>query len=483
MGKPRGSFGGPSVSLITALVCVLSGCSLAPHYHPPAAAVPVQFIEAKAPLFASGAAPASALWHSFADPALDRLIVIALTNNKTLAQVRAQVNEARALRGLEFYALLPTVTGSASRMRSSPSARDPFVPPTIGKTTVFKAGFDASWELDVFGGARSADRAARAQQAAAEASLDAARQSVIAEVAQAYFGLRAQQERLRLQRRSVQNLQESLRVLQARRDAGRGTDLDVERARALALSTDARVPQIEAVATQNEQRLAVLTALPIDALRQELGPPKPLPRMPQMITVGAPADWLQRRPDVRVAERRLAAQTALVGVEAADFLPHLTLVGGFGWTAQLANDIGRSVAQRSQFGPALSWSFLDVGRVRQHVLASRARAAGALATYEDTVLRALEETEDALAYYRTANEAAVTLAEAAQAARTALDLAQKRFDAGASDTLTVLDAERTELDLQDQLASAELQRATALAALYKALVGDFAKSASNGATP
>jgi multidrug efflux system outer membrane protein len=279
-----------------------------------------------------------------------------------------------------------------------------------------------------------------------------------------------------VQRRNVANLEENQRLLEARLTAGRGTELDVSRARALLLATQARVPQVESAISRDEQRLAVLTAQPIESLRRDLGPAAPLPALPTLVTVGSPGQWLRRRPDVRAAERRLAAATARIGIDAADFLPQLTLLGAFGWTGQVARDIGTSAAQRSQFGPSLSWSFLDVGRVRQRVLASKARAAGALAAYDDTVLRALEETENALAGFRASNQAAVSLADAAASARTATEIAQRRFEAGASDTLTVLDAERSQLDLEDQLATAVSQRATTLAALYKALAGDFARA-------
>lgn len=454
----------------------LCGCSLGPRYVRPVDALPASFTEAHATIFDPTVAPAPSVWSAFGDPALDRLITAALARNKTLEQALAQLNEARALRGLTFYALVPTVTASAGRKRSSPSSRDPYIPPGLGTTTTFTAGFDAAWEIDLFGGALSASRAAGAELSAAEASLDAARLAVIAEVAQSYFEYRAEQDRLRVQRRNVANLEENQRLLEARLAAGRGTELDVSRARALLLATQARVPLVEAAISRDEQRLAVLTAQGVESLRQDLGPEAPLPALPALVTVGTPDAWLRRRPDVRAAERRLAAATARIGVDAADFLPQLTLVGSFGWTGQLAKDIGTSAAQRSQYGPSLSWSFLDIGRVRQRVLASKARAAGALAAYQDTVLRALEETENALAGFRTANQSAVSLTDAAAAARTATALAQRRFESGASDSLTVLDAERTQLDLEDQLATALSQRATTLAALYKALAGDYARA-------
>ena len=463
-------------SYLALLLMVLSGCAVGPRYHQPQVPLPATFTEAKPDTYSPAAAdpPASTLWHSFGDPVLDQLINSALSRNKTLAQATAQLNEARALRGLTAFALLPTTTASANRNTSRPSSLDPFIPPNIGKTTTFKAGFDAAWEIDLFGASRNAIKTVRAEAAAATAGLEAARQSVTAEVAQTYFSLRAEQARWHVQEQNVANLEQNQKLLQARLDAGRGTELDTQRGQALLSSTEARVPLTEAAIARDEQRLGVLTAQPMEALRTQLGPAKPIPAMPALVTIGLPEQWLRRRPDVRQAEQRLIAATAQVGISIADFFPHLTLLGSFGWTAKIAKDLGIAAARRWNYGPSLTWSFLDIGRVRQRVLASKARAAGAVAAYEETVLRALEEVENGLAGYRAANHAALSLEDAVAAAHSAAIVAQARFDAGAADSLVALDAVRSELDLEDQLATAESQRATALAALYKALVGDFA---------
>jgi multidrug efflux system outer membrane protein len=463
------------------LVLALSACTVGPDYVRPDTPAPAAFVEANPDHFGT-AQPASALWASFDDPVLGALIERALVENRTLAQAGARLDEARALRGLEAFALFPVVTAAAAGDRSQPSGRDPFIPPDIGRTDTYRAGFDANWEIDLFGRARNARKAVRADEDAAAAALEAARQSVIAEVAQAYFNLRAEQERLRVQRRNVENLAENLALLELRRDLGRGTELDVARSNALGLAIASRLPGTEAAVARQEQRLAVLTALPIDGLREVLGPPGPLPAMPALVEIGTPQDWLRRRPDVRQAERELAGATARVGIAVSEFFPRLTLLGAGGWTAQSFGDLGESFAERWNFGPSLSWSFLDVGSVRQRVRASEARAAGALARYDEVVLLALEETENALAGYRAANRAAGALERAVQRGRDATRLARARFDAGAADTLVVLDAERTQLDLEDQYATAVAQRATALAALYKALAGDFARAAPQART-
>jgi multidrug efflux system outer membrane protein len=465
-------------ALALATTIILAGCTVGPDYVRPDRPAPAAFAEANPDHYAA-AEPASALWSSFADPVLDRLVERALAENRSLAQAAARLDEARALRGLETFALFPVVTASGSADRSQPSRRDPFIPPDIGRTDTYRAGFDANWEIDLFGRARNARKAVRADEEAAAAALAAARQSVVAEVAQAYFSLRAEQERLRVQRRNVDNLAENLALLELRRDAGRGTELDVARSNALGLAIASRLPNTEAAVARQEQRLAVLTAQPIDALREVLGPPAPLPAMPALVEIGTPEDWLRRRPDVRQAERELAAATARVGVAVSEFFPRLSLLGAGGWTAQSYGDLGESFAERWNFGPSLNWSFLDVGSVRQRVRASQARAAAALARYDEVLLLALEETENALAGYRAANRSAGALEQAVRRSRDATALARVRFDAGAVDALVVLDAERTQLDLEDQYATAVAQRATALAALYKALAGDFARAASD----
>jgi outer membrane protein, multidrug efflux system len=196
--------------------------------------------------------------------------------------------------------------------------------------------------------------------------------------------------------------------------------------------------------------------------------------MPAIVAVGTPQDWLRRRPDVRAAERRLAAATADIGVEVAEFYPQLNLTGNYGWTSTRSSDLGSSGVDRFGIGPSLSWRILDFGRIRQRVLAAEVRAEGAYAQFEETLLLALEETENSLAGYRATTMTAAALVEALEHSRIATDLANLRFDNGVDTFLAVLDAERTLLDLEDQYAVAVTDQATALAALYKALGGDFA---------
>lgn len=449
----------------------LAACTVGPRYQRPETPLPAQFDQAVAQTVEQ--APASTLWARFGSPELDALIARALEANTTIAQADARLAETRALSGLEIYSWFPTVTAEGGTERSQTSSRDPFSQPVLGRFETWRVGFDAVWEIDLFGGLRSEQRAIRRRTEADAAALADVRLSIVAETAQSWFALIGARERLALRRRQLENLDENVAILRASVVAGRATALDLAQAEAQARTLAAVVPGSEADVVREEQRLAVLTAWPVATLRAQLTSVTPIPRLPEIVASGTPEQWLQRRPDIRAAERELAAANADVGEAIADYFPKLELLGSFGWTAGSRRQLGDPAAERWRYGPALRWSFLNIGRVRQSVKAAEARADGAVARYQETVLRALEETENALAGFRAANQAEAELRAAAAAAGEAAGLAQLRYDAGASDYLAVLDAERTRLDLQDRHVQAATARATALAALYKALAGDF----------
>ena len=449
----------------------LAGCTVGPRHVEPKPEVPSRFDQAdEQPV--EPAAPASTLWSAFGSAELDALLARAVAANQGLAEVAARLAETRALAGLVPYAFVPTITAGADVLRQQDSLRDPSILERIGETETWSAGFDAVWEIDLFGSLRNQSRAIYRRVDADTAALRAVRQSVVAETAQAWFALLGARERLALLQQQQANLEESVRILQAQLGAGRATAFDVARAEAQARSVAAAVPEAEAERVRQEQRLAVLTAWPLDDLRAQLDPGAAMPDLPAVANTGTPEDWLRRRPDIREAERRLAAATADVGVEVAEYFPKLELQGSFGWAADSRSGIGSSQAERWYYGPVLSWRFLDIGRVRQSIKAAEARREAALARYQDTVLRALEETENALAGLRAANRSATELERAVEAAGEAAGLAQLRFSAGATDYLAVLDAERSWLELADRLVQTRTQRATALAAVHKALAGD-----------
>ena len=448
-----------------------AACTVGPRHTVPEMPLPGQFDQA--PGEATARAVTSKLWSGFGSAELDALIARALEANTTVAQAAARLAETRALSGLSVYSLFPTVTASAGHENAQISGAEPFAPPGGLRTETYRAGFDASWEIDLFGGLRNENRAIKRRVEADTASLADVRLSIVAETAQAWFALIGARERLALRRQQLANQQDNVGILKARVDAGSSSGLDLALGEAQMRSIAASVPQAEADLVREEQRLAVLTAWPIQTLRERLATGTTIPELPVLVATGTPEQWMKRRPDIRAAERELAAFTSDVGDEIAEFFPKIVMLGSFGWTAGSRDQIGDADAERWAYGPSLTWSFLNFGRVMQNVRAAEARRTGAIARYQETVLQALEETENALAGFRTANRAEDELQAGAAAAAEAARLARMRYDVGAGDFLSVLDAERTQLELEDQHVQAATRRATALAALYKALAGDL----------
>jgi outer membrane protein, multidrug efflux system len=455
--------------VIGAILVLLAACTIGPRHVVPETPLPAKFDQATGEATQQSVVPK--VWSGFGSRELDALIVRALEANTTIAQAAARLAETRALSGLAIYSWFPTVTAGGSQSKSRFSSQDPNVP--AGTFETWRAGFDATWEIDLFGSLRNEQRSIDRRTDADAAALAAARLSIIAETAQAWFSLIGARERLALQRRQLANLQENVAIMQARVDAGSSNALDLQRAIAQARSLAAAVPDTEAEVVRQEQRLAVLTAWTSGELRAHLSDQATIPELPTLVATGTPEEWMKRRPDIREAERRLAAATADVGDEIVEYFPKLNLLGEFGWTSDTRRALGEPETERWFYGPSLTWSFLDFGRVRQRVKAAEARRNGAIAAYQETILRALEETENALAGFRAANQSEDELRAAAAAAAEAAKLSKMRYDVGATDYLTLLDAERTMLDLEDRHVQAEARRATALAALYKALAGDF----------
>lgn len=467
--------------LAIAIVVGLSGCTVGPRYVKPDAPMPEKFDQAQGAesvktsgLSTETDANESALWAAFRDPALNSLLVRAQQENKSIAQAAAHLRETRALRGLSFFSWFPTITAGADADKSRASNQDPFIPAGTGITESYKAGFDASWEIDLFGGLRQQKNAISRETDANAYLLDSSRLSVNAEVAQAFFALRGAEQRLKIQTQNIENLQRTDRILEARLKEGRGNALELAQNRALALQATALVPNIEAEIVRQEQRLAVLTVQPVTGVREVLASSHDMPELPALRSIGTPDQWIRRRPDVLAAEQKFAAANARIGVEMAEYFPKLNLLGGFGWTAQSYGALGENGSERWNYGPSISWSFLNFGRVRQNVKAAEARADASAALYQETVLLALEDTENALAQYRASNRSQQYLQEATVQSRKARDLAKLRYDNGASDFLSLLDAERTLLNVEDANVQARTAQATSLALVYKALAGDFA---------
>lgn len=459
--------------VLALLGAMLSACAVGPEYAPPKLPQPAQFQQRDASIYGAGA-PVAEFWKGFDDPLLTKLVEGALATNHDLRAALGRLDQARALARLSRKDLFPTVTAGAGYTEARASSDQlPGVPRGQRDSGLYDAGFDAFWELDLFGRVRRSVQASRAEAQATADELRALQVSVAAEVARTYFELRGLQEQLRVARGNADNQAATLKLTQARLDAGRGTDFDVARARGQLEFTQSRIPALEAAVLAAEHRLAVLNGREPSALRLELDGPAPLPALPQHVAVGAPADLLRRRPDVQAAERRLASATARIGVATADLFPRVTFNGTFGAAASDLGDLFTRDGQSYAFGPAIRWAFLDLGRVRDRIAASEAGAASNLALYEGAVLRALEEAENSLVSYARAQREGRHLADSAAASTRAAQLARLRFEGGASDFLQVLDAERSQLEAEDRLAQNQTRTATALVAVYKSVAGGW----------
>lgn len=473
ISRRRGATFAALIALIAlaTLAAALAGCAVGPNYAKPATPVAAGFVGARDGAYSSDDAQ-SHFWTQFGDDTLDRLVDDSLSANHDLRIALAHLVEARAERRQARFDLAPTVTASGGYTKERFAAVDsPTGAAFNGR--FYDAGFDAFWELDFFGRVRRNVEAQSAQVQGAEASLRDAQVSVTAEVARTYFELRGEQTELAVARRNIDNQRETLQLTQARLDAGRGTELDTSRAQSQLSATLSTIGPLEASIARSIHRLAVLTGREPNALNEMLAPPRELPNLPQITAVGDPAGLLRRRPDIRVAERQLASSTALVGVAVGDLFPKVTFNGSFSYAAAEPGYLGDSASRGYVIGPRISWAAFDLGRVMAEVAGSRARADASLAAYEQTVLRALEETEDALVTHARTRDSLTDAVQAAQASETAAHIARTRYEGGLVDFLEVLDAERTQLADEDRLAQRRTDAATSLIAVYKALGGGW----------
>ncbi len=459
--------------LSIAVLSVLAGCAVGPDYQRPDLANADTFATVEGAEFRNEEVERD-FWRGFNDAQLNELIEEALVANHDVRIALARLREARALRGEARLDFAPTVTEQASRVDARASERQ--APPASGLTRdqdYYETSFDAFWELDFFGRTRRSVEAASAEVQAAEASVYDTQVSVTAEVARNYFELRGAQARLEVAHRNAQNQSESLRLTSTRLEAGRGTQLDVSRAQAQLSATLSSIPDLEAEVNRSMLRLSVLVGHEPQALTAQLSSPEDLPALPETQSIGTPEALLRRRPDIIAAERQLAAATARIGISVADLFPRISFVGSWGFDAVSSQNLGDAGSETYVFGPSIRWAAFDLGRVRQQIKQREAAADGALARYEQTVLRALEETDASLTNYAKSLAKQDHLKDSAAASLEAASLARVRFENGAADFLTVLDAERNALQAEDALAQSETQTATALLAMYKALGGGF----------
>ncbi len=455
----------------------LAGCALlGPDYQAPPAAAPAGW--SRAPDSTAVARPdapgdLSRWWQAFGDPLLSELVEQALQANPDLASAQTRLREARLRHTVAAAGRFPGVdaSGTARRTRSSETLGG-------GSTrNAFAAGFDASWELDVFGGVRRSVEAAEADVEASEANLDAAQVSLAAEVALNYVDLRGYQLRLAIARDNLASQAETLQLTDWRAQAGLVSRQDVEQARANLEQTRAQIPTLESALAAAEHRLAVLLGQAPGSLGTRLAAGAGLPQAPASIAVGIPADTLRQRPDVRAAERALAAETARLGVAEAARYPAIRLSGSIGLEALTVAGLGEGGAGTHSLLAALGAPIFDAGRLRAQAEIQDAVRERAQAAYEATVLAALEDVENALVALARSREREQALTAGFDAARSAAALARDRYSAGLIDFQAVLDTERSVLSLQDGLAGTRADGIAALVRLYKALGGGWSPAA------
>jgi NodT family efflux transporter outer membrane factor (OMF) lipoprotein len=465
-----------------ASLALLAGCAVGPDYKAPGPAqlsVPARFNAAAADVVAADQVDVARWWRSFGDPTLTALVERGLAANLDIAQAGARLRQARAgLRGARG-ALFPSigVSGSASRTigRESGSFVDASgrVITTGGDQTRYQAGFDAAYEVDLFGGVRRSVEAARANAQGAEADLRSAQLTIASEIALNYLDARLAQVQLRVARANLASLDETVQIVDWRVQAGLVGSLDLEQARQLRAQTAANIPSLEAGYITAVNRLAVLLGAPPGTVTAEVdaAAASDIPLAPPALSAAIPADVIRRRPDVTAAERTLAAETARIGVETAQLYPALRLSGSFDGSGLSIGDVIDSAI--GNIVASISAPIFQGGQIRAAIEGQRASADAALAAYRQTVLTALEDSENALVAVATAERREREILAADQAARNAVLLARTQYRAGLVDFQSLLESERSLLSSQENAVAARADRATATVQLYKALGGGW----------
>lgn len=477
MAAPIPSDSAPSRALplpLVALVLVLSGCAVGPDHHPPTAAslhVPAGFHASSGE--AADPAALADWWTAFHDPELSGLVERALRGNNDLAVAQARLRSARAALKGAHGAQLPGLSASGS------TSRQETVSGTGNDGSSFQAGFDASWEADIFGGLRRAAQAARATAQSSAASLADVQRSLVAEVALNYLDARQAQARLGVARENLGYQDATLQIVRWRVQAGLVSDLDLQSAIAQRAQTAASIPTLEQGYETAANQLAVLLGVAPGTIQAELAPAKAIPLGPDNVEAGLPADLLNRRPDVVAAERSLAAEVDKIGVAKAQLYPALRLSGSLTSSSATLSDLGSTIV--GGLLGSITAPIFQGGQIRARIEQQTASADAALASYRATVLRALQDVENALvAIDRTkAREAQLAIAETA--ARETVRLADLRYRSGLIDFQTLLTAQASLLSAEDSRTLARAARASATVQLFKALGGGWDAPAASPA--
>ena len=450
------------------LVVALAACTVGPDYKTPDTA-PANIESAQAGHYDQSRFE-TVWWQQFDDPTLNQLVSKSLEGNRDLRVAFARWKAARAIRDDISNDNLPVVTSRVSSQQGKsqvPGQTDRRV-----NIERYDLGLDMAWEVDLFGRIQRQLESSNAQEDAAAADLYQLRVTMIAELVDAYGQLRGAQLREEIALANLKNQQDSRNVTVSLRDAGVGNELDVVRADARLAAVEATVPQLQAEQVRQKNRIATLLGERPDTLNVSLNPAE-LPAIAKALPIGDPSELLRRRPDVLAAERRLASATADIGVATADLFPRVSLSGFLGFTAGRGSQIGSSAARAWGLGPSITWAAFDLGSVRARLRGVDANAEGALATYEQQVLLALEESENAFSDYGKRQQRLLSLIKQSESSRAAADLAAIQYKEGTVDYLVLLDAQRERLNAENAQALGEIDEYRGIVAIYKALGGGW----------
>ncbi|HOD84328.1 MAG: putative efflux pump outer membrane protein TtgC precursor [Planctomycetes bacterium ADurb.Bin126] len=464
------------LSLWLACLALLAGCTVGPDFSPPRTDVPKAWAGPGAMPATQPAGGAQALgrwWKAFNDPLLASLVERAIESNLDLRIAQARIRQARASRGVAASGLGPSVSASGAYNRGQSGSGSPV-------TSHYQAGFDAGWEIDIFGGVRRGVEAADAQVQAAVEDRRNVQVTLAAETARLYVQLRSLQQRLAIARRNLELQQHSAELTRQRFEGGFVSGLDVANAQAQVATTSSQVPLLESSARQTLYAIELLLDRTPGSLAQELAAPADIPYAPPAVPLGVPADLLRRRPDIRSAEAGIHAATANIGVAVADLFPRATINASLGWQADSLSSLLNPASRFWSFGPAVTWNAFQSGRVLSNIEVQKALEEQSILAYRQTVLTAIQEVENALVASVKEQEHRKALTDAVAANRRAVELAGQLYAQGNTDFLNVLSAQQGLLNSEDALAQSTAAISTDLIALYKALGGGWEETVPPG---
>jgi NodT family efflux transporter outer membrane factor (OMF) lipoprotein len=464
-----------TLGLVGAVLTALTCCAVGPDFMKPNPKMPEKWAEAPKGDVTGKPPDLSEWWTIFRDLELNSLIDRAVQANLDLQIAESRIREARAQRVVVAAAYYPEIDSSGSyiRSRTSENANTSRASAVPGGTNLFQAGFDASWEIDVFGGVRRAVEAATADIAVAEENRRDVLVTLLAEVARNYLEVRGSQIRLGVAEKNIFTQQQALEIAKARYEAGLSSELDVAQAQAQLATTEAGVPLMETSLRLAIHQLGILLGQNPDTLLDELLPMGPIPVGPPSIPAGLPSELLRRRPDIRQAEQELAAATARIGVATANLFPRFFLTGLVGQSSVSGSDFVQASSRYWTIGPTIDWPVFTAGRLRAQVQIQNEKEQQAAIRYERTVLKALKDVEDALVAYSKEQATRDALVQAVKANRQATEIANELYTRGLVDFLNVLVTQRAQYTTEDALAQSAQRVSSNLVVLFKALGGGW----------